>query len=324
MNTLIIDQRGAILSHQSGALVVRVRDQKPRTIPLNLVSRLVLSGAVQIDSALLSQFAERGISLVAMPGRGNRRAAFLYGIGHGDAARRLRQYQLVLDPSVSTQWARRFISLKIAGGIRLLRHALELRPDARYPLTSGLNDLGSALGNVRIATTTETLRGMEGAASARFFAAYRALFPESLDFTTRNRRPPRDPVNAALSLGYTLLHADALRALVASGMDPMLGFLHEPAYGRESLACDLVEIARPRVDHMVWRLFAERQLSAERFTNDNGACRINKQARAIFFGSFEKQAHLHRKWFQRYARALAATCSVASAAVSPASEDYSE
>ncbi|MDN5874077.1 MAG: CRISPR-associated endonuclease Cas1, partial [Sinobacteraceae bacterium] len=265
---VVIDQRGARLGHQAGALIVRMPKQPPRSIPLNLINQLVLAAAVEVQSTLFTHLAERGIGVVIMPGRGHRRSMFLYGAGHGDAARRLGQYHLVSDPLTAHWWARRFVAFKLIGGARLLRRALARRPDCRHGLTRATAQLRAALIQARRADNRERLRGIEGAASAAFLRAYRALFPVSLEFFGRNRRPPRDPVNAALSLGYTLAHGDATRAIAHAGLDPMLGFLHEAAYSRESLACDFVELARPRIEHLVWRLFAERQLRGEQFTRD--------------------------------------------------------
>ena len=99
---------------------------------------------------------------------------------------------------------------------------------------------------------------MEGAAQAAYFRAYCSLFAEALAFNGRNRRPPRDPVNACLSLGYTLVHFEAARAAYAAGLDPFLGFFHEIAFGRESLACDLMEPVRPLVDAWLWEMFRSR------------------------------------------------------------------
>lgn len=88
-----------------------------------------------------------------------------------------------------------------------------------------------------------------------YFEGLTALFPAELGFTGRNRKPPRDPVNAALSLSYVLLYADAAIAAHQAGLDPFVGFLHKPEFGRHSLACDLMEPARPLVDRFVLDLF---------------------------------------------------------------------
>jgi len=150
------------------------------------------------------------------------------------------------------------------------------------------------------------LRGYEGAATQAFFAGYRAMLPASCGFDGRNRRPPRDPVNATLSLGYTLSHGDALRAAYRAGLDPSLGLLHEPHYGRDSLACDLNELARGRVEWMVWRLFAEQWLRAEDFhPQADGAVWLGKSARARFYAHYEQHAGNHRRWLRQAAQFLA-------------------
>jgi CRISPR-associated protein Cas1 len=133
----------------------------------------------------------------------------------------------------------------------------------------------------------DSLRGVEGAAQAAYFRAYVTLFPESLGFGGRNRRPPRDPVNACLSLAYTLTHFEAVRAADAAGLDPFLGFFHEIAFERESLACDLMEPVRPSIDAWIWEMFRTRTLRPEHFHSDKGACLLEKTGRARFYESFE-------------------------------------
>ena len=148
--------------------------------------------------------------------------------------------------------------------------------------------------------TPARLNGIEGAAAAAYFAAFTQVFPPSLDFTDRNRRPPRDPVNAALSLGYTLLHFEAVQACYLNGLDPYVGFYHEPAHRRESLAADLIEPLRVHIDRWVWRLFADRELRAEDFVLDNGACLLKKEGRALFYARYETVAPPLRRLLRRY------------------------
>ena len=150
----------------------------------------------------------------------------------------------------------------------------------------------------------ENLRGIEGAAQAIYFHALTALFPQSLNFRTRSRRPPRDPVNACLSLGYTLAHFEAVRTLHAAGLDPFLGFFHELSFGRESLACDLIEPVRPSVDAWVWQMFRSRELRSEHFTSDKGACLLEKTGRLRFYERFEPFLESLARRFRSYGRLL--------------------
>lgn len=288
--------------------MIREPDTRPKTIPLNLVDRLVINGSASIDSAVLTQLAGLGASILLLPGRGAQRGTHLHGSGHGDALRRLGQYRLSLDTQWRLHWARRLVAMRLAGAQRLLRAAQTFRPDCRLDLERGIRALHRLRSRVSSANRLEGLRGLEGGATAAFYRAYGVLFPAASGFTGRNRRPPRDPVNAALSLGYTVAHGDALRAIAHAGLDPMLGVLHDWSYNRDSLACDLTEIARSRVERLVWRLFAEQDLRAESFSRDGEGVRMSKAARAKFYAAYESQAALHRRWLQRLCAALVRDC----------------
>lgn len=140
-------------------------------------------------------------------------------------------------------------------------------------------------------------RGIEGAGAALFFSAYQQLFAPSLGFVNRNRRPPQDPVNATLSLGYTLLHHLVHEAVLVAGLDAFLGTLHALHFGRESLVCDLVELQRHRVERWVWRLFAEQVLVAEDFGASEGwPCRLTKAGRVKFYKAWS--ALQHELWLE--------------------------
>jgi CRISPR-associated protein Cas1 len=211
---------------------------------------------------------------------------------------------LAFDAEARLALARRLIAGKLAAQIRLLGTAQAQRPDARKPLHDGINSIRCLLPKLA-AADRDALLGLEGAGAAAHYAALTALFPPSLNFAGRNRRPPRDPVNACLSLGYTLLHFEAVRAAYGAGLDPLLGFYHEPAYGRESLACDLIEPLRPRLDGWVWGLFRERRLRAEDFVADKGACLLAKGGRQTFYAGYEYWVPPLRRYLRRECYRLA-------------------
>jgi len=149
------------------------------------------------------------------------------------------------------------------------------------------------------------LRGLEGAAARAHFGGLAAVLPPALGFAGRNRRPPRDPANVCLSLGYSLLHVEAVQACHIAGLDPLLGFYHRPAFGRESLACDLVEPLRARVDLWVWELLRERHLREAHFSFDQGACLLGKAGRATFYATWAQQVPPLRRALRRSAALLA-------------------
>lgn len=307
MATLVLDRSNLEVRADGAALAFYENGERCGSVPLALIERVILQGNIHLDTGVLVRLAEKGVPAVLLSRRQSRRVAFLLGPAHSDAAIRLGQSQLALDAEWCGNWARRLVLGKVRAQARLLRSALAVRPDCRKALSVALTVLDEAVAGLRGRQNLDapSIRGTEGAAAAAYFRGFTALFPENLGFTGRNRRPPRDPVNACLSLGYTLLHFEAVRACHIAGLDPLIGFYHRPAFGRESLACDLVEPLRARVDGWVWRLFSERILRAEHFVLDKRACLLHKAGRERFYEKHENFAPPLRRLLRRQCLLLA-------------------
>jgi CRISPR-associated protein Cas1 len=322
MGTLYLDQAGTELRLRDGALELRRDGRCQRSLPTGLLERVVLRADTMLSSGTLAALADAGIGVVALGGRSGQRVAHVLGAPHGDARARIGQCQKVHDADFAAAWCAHLLRAKLRAQQRLLRRALAERPDLRYQLTTGLRTVDQSLAAVRAGPNSrETLRGLEGAAAAAYFRAYASLFAPTLGFERRRRRPPPDPVNACLSLGYTLLYAQAVQACWAAGLDPMVGLLHLPTHGRASLACDLMEPWRPRVDAWVWHQFREGTLRPDHFGRDGaGACIVGKAARAHLYTALTP---LQRQWgraLRRHAR-LAAVWLASAATLPPADDD---
>ncbi|MEQ1531122.1 MAG: CRISPR-associated endonuclease Cas1 [Methylococcales bacterium] len=308
MGSLYLDRKNLGIKLEGQALVLYENDDRKGTVPLHLLERVVLRGNVQLESRVLGALSQRNIGLLVLSGRSTEATAMLAARSHSDASRRLGQYQASMDVQLRTPLARWLVLVKVRAQQQLIRDALAARADLRYPLTAGMQTLSGILSQLRdeqVNLSIASLRGLEGAAAAAHFGAYGHLFAGSLNFTGRKKRPPPDPVNACLSLGYTLLHYDAVRACHSVGLDAMLGFYHDVSFSRESLACDLMEPLRPVMDAWVWRLFSDRQLRVEHFSDDNGRCQMNKVGRQCFYAFYEKNVGPARRLLRRYAYALA-------------------
>ena len=284
MGTLYIDRKGMTIQLRDGALELRVDGERLRSVPARLLDRVVLRADTQLTSSTLAALADEGVGVLAFGGRGGQRVAHLLGAPAGDARARIAQCQRVADEPWAAAWSRQIVRAKLRAQRRLLRRALDERADLRKPLTDALATLQRVLDRLPQAMDRASLRGLEGAGAAAYFKAYVQLFAPALGFEGRRRRPPPDPVNACLSLGYTLLQSQAVQASWAAGLDPMVGFLHTPSHGRASLACDLVEPWRALIDDWVWQQFRSRELRPEHFGRDGaGACLMGKAARAHFY-----------------------------------------
>lgn len=307
MGTLYIDRRDMRIKREGVAIAMYQGSERRGTVPMSLLERVVTRGKVELDTDLLGELAEQGVGLLVLSGRHGRRLATLLGRPHADAARRVAQYRGYANPAWRIVWSRRLVRHKLRAQARLLRLALAERPDQRYALAKGLGSIEPLVQALVVedVISLDRIRGLEGAGAAAYFGAYTQLFADTLKFRGRNRRPPRDPVNACLSLGYTMMHFEAVLACHAAGLDPLVGFFHELTYGRESLAADLLEPLRPRVDHWVWELFRTRKLRDDHFSRHGQACLLGKSGRQVFYAHYETFARPLRRLLRRATMAVA-------------------
>lgn len=318
MGLLLLDRSQLDVRAEGETLALYEAGERRGTVPVKLIDRCVIHGAqTRLDSGVLMKLAEAGATTVLMSPRQTRRIAIVLGAHHNNAAVRLAQAARVMDDTWCRQWALGLVRAKLARQHRAIRSLLAQRADARKPLFDAMKALEASLKELpaQPSPTRElqaqpdlaNLRGREGAAARAYFSGLAGVMPPAMQFAGRNRRPPRDPVNACLSLGYTLLHAQAVQACTVAGLDPLLGFYHRPAFGRESLASDLIEPLRPAVDLWVWEQLRTRDLREEHFNHDKGACLLGKAGRQQFYASWEEHAAPWRRWLRVRARQLAAT-----------------
>ena len=272
-------------------------------VPLAPLERVVLRGDVTLQASVLGNLGERGVGVVVLSGRKGTPSMLLHR-PHNDALRRVTQLQAAACPTFKLLTARGVVARKLAAQRRLLEERSTVDHMHRLILRKSVCRLAESEAACLSADSTGSLRGIEGAGAAAYFSGFQDLFAPSLKFTGRNRRPPRDPVNAVLSLGYTLLHAEAVLQIYAGGLDPFVGFLHELDFGRESLACDLVEPLRTGVDRLALRLFRERELEAAHFSMTQDACLLGKAGREHFYRAWEPAAEGLRKALQAEVGAL--------------------
>ena len=228
------------------------------------LSQVVLCGNVQVTTQALRALLRHKVDLAFL----NMSGLFLgrlSGRTGGNIELRRTQHRLLDDPATTLELARRYVRGKLQASRRLLKRHQRRRPDER--IAQALVSIRLMAERVPTANNLDELRGMEGQAAAAYFGAFNALLhAEGITFPGRKRRPPPDPVNILLSFGYTLLAHRMEGLCELAGLDPHLGSLHAPAYGRPSLALDLMEEMRATVvDTAVLRAFNTKALRPEDF-----------------------------------------------------------
>lgn len=294
MSSLFVDRRNVSLELESGALVFRENGERVGTVPVAPLTRVFLRGDVTLSASLLGQLGEHGVGVVVLSGRKGRPSLML-ARPHNDASRRVEQIKKSMDAGFCLAFARELIGRKIGRQIEWFEHLRERDMQARYELTHAMQLLKEHRRRLVGADSLGHLRGLEGAAAACYFDGLKAVVPESWHFKSRNRRPPKDPFNALLSLTYTLAHAELAIALFGAGFDPYVGFYHALDFGRESLASDLLEAVRPLCDRFCLRLVKDQTLSArDDFSTTESGCLLGKAGRARYYAAYEGYSELLR------------------------------
>lgn len=282
--TLYVTEPGAGLHKHGDAVRVEKQGALLAEVEAFRLTAVALYGPVQCSAQSLGGLLADGVSISWFSGTG-RFLGRLEGHGSRNAPLRLAQYRMVSDEAVALPVARILINAKLEAQRELL---LAEQKNHNHPaVAAGIQTIAMQLAEIPGAGR-ESLLGHEGSAARALFAAVAALLPETLGFDGRHRHPAPDPVNAFLSFVYTIFGNELASMLVASGFDPQLGFFHRPEYGRESLALDLLELFRPRLDRLMLRSFKLREFGCDDFVMQEEGCRFTDEALKRFFPIYER------------------------------------
>lgn len=288
---LYVQEHGARVGTSRGTITVTKESEKIASARLQDVSQVVLCGNIGISAQAIHILAEASIPIVHLSG-----SHWFYAVTHGQSLRnafdRAAQFRVADDPQRCLSFAKQLVLDKAANQRTLLRRNI---PQSDSGLQLALQDIDRCVNQVPGVSSVEVLLGLEGAIAAAYFSQFHKLlkprdFDACWDFTTRNRRPPTDPVNALLSFGYALLAKDFTIALLSEGLDPYWGFYHTPRHGRPALALDLMEPFRPTlVDSAVITAINNGMVSQKDFQTTRSACVMQSEARKSFLRAYESR-----------------------------------
>lgn len=263
-----VGRQGSRIRIKAGRLLVESTDKALLLdLPQSQVARVVCFGSIAFSAGARDWALGTDAQVVFLSRRGSY-AGQLLGAGGKKRVARLRS-QLGLGPDAALLLGRRVLEGKLVKQAVLLRHFL--REDNADRVSRGIGMIDAMVPMLLTAASTDELMGVEGAAARAYFEALRALLPPEAGFVERNRQPPLDVVNAALSYGYAVLQGECVSALVAAGLDPAIGVLHTDSRNQPGLALDLMEEFRPTiVDQVVVQLFRSGGLTAAHGTTIAG------------------------------------------------------
>lgn len=290
MATLYVTEPGARIEKEHRRILVTKEDEVLLSVPLTHIGEVVLVGyAGATTAALLALLhANVGLTMISRSGRllGRLRPPEAHNL-----PLRHKQYALGEDPRFCLRFGRAIVRGKLANCRTLAMRMMREKGQSDDVLRSRLNSLSEAHGKADIAQDLAALRGIEGSGARAYFAILRRnLKWKGIPFSARTRRPPKDPINALLSLGYSLLNNALIATCEVVGLDPYDGFYHADKYGRPGLALDLMEEFRPLiVDSLLLTLINKRILKPKHFMRNDDAFFLTRVGFRKFFEQFNRR-----------------------------------
>jgi CRISPR-associated protein Cas1 len=285
-----LNTQGLRVGKSGEVLQVKEKESLRQELRIGELCQLNLMGNIQITTQAVQSLCEAEVPVCYFSQGG-----WFYGIVTGLSTKnvflRQKQFRLAEAEWFCLRLARRLVAGKIRNHrTMLLRNHLE-------PGENSLRGMKEMAARAESADNLEELLGIEGTAARLYFGEFSGMIKVEteaassgfdFDFNGRNRRPPRDPVNALLSLAYSMLAKDLTIACYAVGFDPMMGFYHQPRFGRPALALDLMEPFRPLIaDSAVLNAINTRMVTASDFVRAGDAVSLTPTGRKGFYRAYE-------------------------------------
>lgn len=287
---LYVQEQGAFVGISKQRLVVKKSGEELASAKLQDVAHLVLCGNIQVSTQAIQVLCEASIPVIYLSS-----GHWFYGISHGihlrNAFDRAAQFQFACDAQKCLALARSVVEQKGENQRTFIRR----NAPADANTDRAIRDIDYLIEQIPKIDSIQSLLGIEGSIAAAYFGRFATLlkprdFDATLDFSSRNRRPPRDPVNALLSFGYAMLAKECTVALLSEGLDPWWGLYHQPRHGRPALALDIMEPFRPAiVDSAVISAINTGMVQRSSFDIGSSACILKPEGRKAFIRAYESR-----------------------------------
>lgn len=293
LNTLYVITENSYLTLEGENIVIQDGEKVLGRFPLHTLENIICFTYKGATPALMGACAERKIGMTFFSPRGVFLARIV-GKEYGNVLLRKEQYRISDQEDRSIIYAKNMIIGKVFNCRWSIERTLRdhaYRVDAEK-LKQVSNTLYHTMPQIDGALKLDELRGMEGRAAEQYFSVLNDMIlnqKEDFAFTTRNRRPPLDNINAILSFAYTVLSGECANALASVGLDPYVGFMHGDRPGRISLALDLMEELRPVLaDRFILTLINTKAIQAVHFEKQKDqAVLLNENGRKVFFTAWQ-------------------------------------
>ena len=283
---IYIQEQGAYVTKSGDCIHVKLKDTPIKKIRLIDISEITLFGNVQITTQAIRELNKRNIPICYMT-YGGWFTGITTGLSHKNIELRIKQHKKYGVKNASIGIARQIVFGKIKNCMTMLRR------NHKSPPIDKINTMNILAQRACTVKQYDTLLGIEGMAARIYFSEFNGMIKsESMgfDFNGRNRRPPKDPINAIMSFLYAMLTRSAIITVSRVGLDPYLGFLHMPKYGKPALALDMIEEFRPIVaDSTCITLINNSEINESDFIQTNFGTNLTSRGRSTVISAYERR-----------------------------------
>lgn len=285
------------LKISNSRLIFAQPEKSPLTLDLESLQTLLCYGSISLSDEALSQLLHHNVSVVLLTPMGAKCLGRLVPNDDSTLLIRLGQMRCLTDPREQFEFARTIVLAKLESQHEAIRHFHRHQVPTAKSAAQKLDDLRQAAAK---ANSLDSVRGYEGQGSAIWFELFGQLVKPPWSFTTRNRQPPRDPVNSLLSLSAVWLTNRVIARIQARGLETCLGALHVYRAGRPSLACDLIEPLRAvAVERWTIQFCNQGKQHPSQFSQDpTHGCRLPEGSFGSTLADWEQWCHLAKIWEQ--------------------------
>ena len=284
MSTLYLTQHGTEITKDGGRLVLKCKDEI-KYLPSSYAEIIVVLANASISYSVIKEILRCGGSIIYLDKDGSLLGEMgRSGIG---VRNRIRQMRAYLDDGLRLEIAKAIVQKKIIAQKDLLR--VKNKGIDNDKMQKAIVKLGALVGVARKSNDIEKLMGIEGIASKTYFDMFNVLLEDTEFQWIGRRRPAKDPVNAMMNFGYSLLEKDIRRFINVSGLDSYVGFLHSTDVRKESLIYDIMEVFRSSIiDKLIIRCLCWNMFKSADFEMVEGKCYFNDESRIRFIAEYEK------------------------------------
>ena len=274
MAILYLTQQGSTLHKSGNRVIVKKGGDSLQEIPITKLDEVVIFGNGHLTTPAMGYLLHKNIPVSFLSSRGKYRGKLQPECAK-DVRIRQSQYAVASDPQRCLELAKGFVRGKLINSLRFCKR--QRTGDAE--VGAAINAIGATLKRVDSAKNLDSLLGYEGAATAAYYRAFRVFLSRDWGFAKREFHPPPDPINAMLSLGYTLLYNHVQAFINVVGLDPYCGYFHQPRHGHAALASDLMEEFRSIVvNGYVLSLANNNRVSPGDFVSNRKGIRFTREA----------------------------------------------